>query len=67
MSAVAIPKKNKLNADELQWQAEDDMRTLARAEEVKRAHTADPARKKRCQDCAKKQMDEMKAAMGAMK
>ena len=34
------------------WQAEDDMRTLARAEEIKR----DKGRLKRAQDCAKKKL-----------
>lgn len=42
------------------WQAEDDMRTLARAEEIKR----DKARMKRAQDCAKKKLADMVQVAG---
>lgn len=56
-----------MNKQEKQWQAEDDMRTLANAEEVKKAHAKDPARKKACQECAKQKMEDMKAMMKVVK
>lgn len=40
-----------------EWQAEDDMRTLVRAEEVRK----DPKRLKAAQAMAKKRADELKA------
>ena len=42
------------------WQAEEDMRTLARAEEIKR----DKVRLKRAQDCAKKKLADMAQVVG---
>ena len=45
----------KMNAQDEKWQAEDDMRTLARAEEIKK----DPARLKACREMAKHMMDAM--------
>lgn len=39
-----------------EWQAEDDMRTLARAEEIRR----DPKRLAKAKDMAKKKLAELK-------
>jgi hypothetical protein len=47
---------------DMSWQAEDDMRTLCRAEEIK----ADPKRLAKAQAKAKEKMAEMQKAMGAM-
>jgi hypothetical protein len=41
------------------WEIEDDMRTMARAEEIKK----DPKRLKDCQDMAREKMKEMQAVM----
>lgn len=43
-------------AEDARWRAEDDMRTLTRAEEIK----ADKARMKMVSDHAKKQVDTLK-------
>ena len=45
------------SSDEDKWRAEDDMRTLARAEEVKR----DPQRLAAAKRCAKERLTEMQA------
>lgn len=50
---MASPKAYKSSdADEAKWQAEDDLRTLVRAKEIR----ADKARLKRAMACAKEQM-----------
>jgi hypothetical protein len=46
---------------EAEWRAEDDMRTLARAEEVKR----DPKRLAAARACAKKKLAELKSVAEA--
>lgn len=51
MIPSVMAKSSKPSPDESRWRAEDDMRTLMRAEEVK----ADKARLKACQDHAKRQ------------
>ena len=57
----------KMTAEDKKYQAEDDVRILSRAKEVEMAHEKDPERKKMCQQCAQKKMDEMKAVLGTKK
>lgn len=53
-----------MSKQELQWRAEDDARTLARAEEIK----ADKKRETAARSMAKKQLDEvLKRAEGLKK
>ena len=47
---------------EAEWQAEEDMRTLMRAEEIRK----DPKRLKAAKDAAKKKLEEMKAVTGVV-
>lgn len=54
----------KMSADEKRWQAEDDVRILARAKEVEAAHSKDPARKKACFEEAQRRMTEMAGIVG---
>lgn len=62
MAHAAYPEDVKMSkeqkAEEEKWQAEEDVRTLVRAAEVR----ADKARMKRAMACAKEQMAAMKAA-----
>ena len=46
--------------DEAKWRAEDDMRTLARAQEVK----GDPKRLAAAKKCAEEKLAEMQAVAG---
>lgn len=46
--------KNRITPDD-KWQVEDDLRTLQRAEEIKK----DPKRMKACQEMAKEKMTQM--------
>lgn len=46
--------------DDAKWRAEDDMRTLARAQEIK----GDPARLKAAKKCAEEKLAEMQAVAG---
>ena len=46
---------------ERDWEAEDDLRTLQRAQEIK----ADPARWKRAKELAKKRLEEIAQVAGA--
>ncbi len=60
-----MPKKKSANAvignyDEAKWRAEEDMRTLARAQEIK----ADPQRLKAAKKCAEEKLAEMQAVAG---
>ena len=48
------------SSEDKSWQAEDDLRTMAHAEEIK----CDPARMKACQQLAKKKMADIQAVMG---
>jgi len=59
-----MAKTNKVSASvamrERDWEAEDDLRTLQRAMEIKN----DPARLKRAQDLAKEKLQEMAQVAG---
>lgn len=59
--------KGKMSDDEKRWQAEDDIRALSKAEEVKAEHAKDPERKKYMEEMAKKRMMEMASMMGGHK
>jgi hypothetical protein len=50
-------KKSGLSAAEIDWQTEDDLRTLVRAREIEK----DPKRMKAAQELAKKKMVEVAA------
>lgn len=52
-----MPKKMNAAPAGDDWRAEDDMRTLARAEEIKR----DPKRLAAAKACAKKKLEEVAA------
>lgn len=52
-----------ISSHERDWRAEDDMRTLARAEEIKR----DPARLKAAQKKAREKLDELQAVASGAK
>lgn len=52
-----MAKKGSVSAAGYDWQAEDDMRTLVRAMEIKR----DPKRLAAAQACAKKKLEEVAA------
>ena len=56
-------KAQAISIHERDWRAEDDMRTLARAEEIKR----DPARLKAAQKKAKEKLEELQSVAGGMK
>jgi len=56
-AAAAIPA---ISDSEAKWRAEDDMRTLARAEEIKK----DPKRLAAAKKCAKEKLAEMQAVAG---
>jgi len=63
MSSVIQPctmggTKMKKTAEDRKWEAEDDLRTLARAEEIKMS----PERMKACKAMAKQKIAEMAAA-----
>lgn len=60
---TASPKPAKISDDEKRWRAEEDTRTLMRAEEIK----SDKARMKACQDHAKKQTSAMAKVTGKRK
>ena len=49
----------KVSADEKQWRAEEDMRTLKRAEEIRK----DVKRMSAAQECAKKEIESTKTVM----
>lgn len=55
MKGISGPK-----FDEAKWQAEQDMRTLMEAEQIKR----DPKRLKAAKEAAKKKLEEAKAVAG---
>jgi len=64
MNPQPLNRRSKgMNAQHKKYQAEDDVRILANAEEVKKAHAKDPARKKACQECAKQKMEGMQGMM----
>jgi hypothetical protein len=52
-----------ISSHERDWRAEEDMRTLARAEEIKR----DPARLKAAQKKAREKLDELQAVASSAK
>lgn len=52
-------KSKAISAADTSWQAEDDMRTLMRAEEIKR----DPKRLAAAKACAKKKIEEVAAVV----
>lgn len=54
MGKVSAPTTND------DWQIEEDLRTLCKAEEIKK----DPARMRKCQEMAKKKQTEMNGVMG---
>jgi hypothetical protein len=53
--------KGEMSADDMKWQAEDDIRVLSRAEELEADLAKDPERKKRMIELAKSRMTEMAA------
>lgn len=59
-SKKAEPKSNVVSYDDSKWRAEEDMRTLARAQEV----MADPKRLAAAKKCAKERLAEMQAVAG---
>ncbi len=52
-----------ISSHERDWRAEDDMRTLARAEEIKR----DPARLKAAQKKAREKLEELQSVANGTK
>jgi hypothetical protein len=52
----------KMSSDEKKWRTEDDLRTLANAEEIK----ADKTRMAACRAMAKEKMAQMQAATGTV-
>ncbi|NKF21582.1 hypothetical protein [Solimonas marina] len=62
VSVVSMPKsENAISSGPDKWQIEEDMRTLLRAQEVRR----DPKRFKAAKKLASERLQEMKAAFGS--
>lgn len=56
-----MASKRAMSAEEKKWQIEDDLRTLTRAEEIRR----DKSRMDACKALAKERMEEMQAMMAS--
>lgn len=55
-----MAKIQSMRAEEAEWRAESDMRTLMEAEQIRK----DPKRLKAAQDCAKKKLEAVASVMG---